>query len=301
MMKKLLFKLALFAFPFFIVFSTVVVVDPFEYFDWFHCIADKKKAPIAGPYNQALWRVINFKRHPAPNVLIGDSRAGLFDRGMIRRIADEDVYVFTIPGGSLIEMVHAFWFAERTVRLEKVYLAVDLCHYNTYWDHDRISGALQTIDNPLLYLSHRDVLAATRALVKDRLVGGQRPLGKPAMSKEAFWNYQLNHTAGTFYRYYAYPDKLRDELEKIAVHCRKHHIQLVFLILPNHVAAQEKMEQFGLTAARKKFRSDLKSFGTLIDFNYSSEMTRDRDNFSDPFHFKPKRLQRSLIRQIWSH
>jgi hypothetical protein len=301
MMKKLLFKLALFASPFLILFSTVVVVDPFAYFDWFDFTSARKKAPIAGPYNQALWRVIDFHRHPASKILIGDSRAGLFDQGMIRRLSGEDVYVFTIPGGSLIEMVHAFWFAERTVRLEKVYFAVDLCHYNKYWDHDRISGALQTLDNPLLYLSHRDVLAATRALIKERFAGGQRPLGKPAMSKETFWNYQLNTTAGTFYRYYAYPERLRHELEKISEHCAKHQIQLVFIILPNHISAQEKMEQFGLGAARQRFRSDLKSFGTLIDFNYSSEMTRDRDNFSDPFHFKPKRLQRSLIRQIWSH
>jgi len=76
------------------------------------------------------------------------------------------------------------------------------------------------------------------------------------------------------------------ELKEIQNYCLENNINLTYFIPPTHIEVQEKIYEFSLVEENRKFKDDISSLGKLYDLNYDSEFTRNKENFSDPFHFK---------------
>ena len=300
-MKKFFIKWFCFSLPFLIFFATVLIVDPYNFFGIFNAVSIETKRKISYPINYALWKTISFRQNPLPNILLGDSRMGAINEDMIYRVTGENYFNFSYGGGTIAEACKTFWEAMNKTELKNVYIGINFNNYNANNSSDRVSGAIEVVNNPLLYLINRDVLRATFAILKNEYFPHENiDVEKPPMSRDSFWDYQLNNTTRRFYTNYKYPTKMKAELERIAEFCRRKKIKLFFVILPTHVSLQKKIQNFGLIDSHKVFLSDLKQLGTVYDFDYPNELTSQRRNFKDPYHLKQDKIL-PLIQRIWKN
>lgn len=118
------------------------------------------------------------------------------------------------------------------------------------------------------------------------------------MTKEEFWNYQLDTTTTRYYGNYGRPAALFEELQKISQYCKAKQINLVFIILPTHQDLRAKVRSFGLESAEKQFRTDMMTLGKVYDFDYSNDLTTKRENFKDPYHLSDEKAM-ELVYEIW--
>ena len=98
----------------------------------------------------------------------------------------------------------------------------------------------------------------------------------------------MNQTATKFYENYAYPDNYFEELKEISNYCSQNNIKLIFWIPPTHIEFQQRKIDFGLEKFDQQFVSDLQSLGDLYDFDFNSELTRNKEDYSDPMHYSHK-------------
>jgi len=296
--KKFLIKSSAFAIPFIFLFSLVAIVDSYNYFNFFKIIPIEVKQKISYKLNYALWKLVEYRRNPYPNILLGDSRMNRIDPQEIKNISGEDYYNFSYGGGTLEEICKTFWIADKISDLKNVYVGINFNLYNMSKSYDRVTGATAVLENPMLYIINRDVLKATFRILWDLLLNKNSDIEKPPMSREAFWDYQLDVTARRNYATYTYPNSLHKELQKIVKYRREKGINFFFVILPTHVSLQDKVQAFGLVKEYDKFLSDLKELGIVYNFNYGNEFTQNRDNFIDPYHLRKEAIS-SLILEIW--
>ncbi len=298
-MKRFLLNSISFALPFLLLFALIIIIDPFGYFNIFTAIPPEIKKSTAYRLNYALWKTIEYSKKPCANILLGDSRMERFKPEKIKEFTDVEYYNFSYGGGTLAEACKTFWFAAEITKLKNVYIGINFNLYNMHNSGDRVSGAMTIMKNPLLYLVNRDVVKAAFMIVKHLFSGKSVSLEAPPMSRARFWEYQLNVTAKRYYKSYAYPTSLYEELNKISAYCDDKKIKLVFLILPTHVSLQKKVQAFGLQDAQQRFLSDLQGLGTVYDFDYPNPFTENRSNFNDPYHFKPDEHLSLFIKEIW--
>ena len=109
---------------------------------------------------------MQFKRKPCNNIILGDSRMNRINISGIKEITNEDYYNFSYGGATIEEICKTFWVVAESVHLENVYIGLHLNLYNTNNSRDRVSGAILTIRNPMLYLINRDVIKASFLLLR---------------------------------------------------------------------------------------------------------------------------------------
>jgi hypothetical protein len=71
------------------------------------------------------------------------------------------------------------------------------------------------------------------------------------------------------------------------------------VIFPTHVELQNRVRDFHLEKENEKFKSDLAQMAVTFDFDYDNEVTKNKENFSDPYHFV-EAIGDTLIKEIWS-
>ena len=291
-------NLFIFAAPFIVVALTIIWVDPYNYF--FHNAnnGDVKKK-IAYKLNYTLWKIIEYKRNPLPNILLGDSQMGRLQSDHISEITNNKFYNFSYAGGTLPEMINTFWFATETTKLEKAYFGISFNHFNAHnYAKERVTSARQIISNPLLYLVNRNVLSATMHLIRNKITGNIAQIERPPMNRKRFWTYALNVPTKRYYTNYKYPKSWYEDLRRISEFCRDNDIDLKIIILPTHTQLQAKVQEYGLVKEYEVYIEDLAELAVVYDFNIKNHWTEDKSNFEDPRHFK-SRLARELIREIW--
>src|SRR5262245_64199418 len=142
-MRRLALKLALLALPFAVLALTVWLVDPYCYFG--DCPSEERRGwdEIASRVSPPLWKLTSFRRNPAPNILLGDSRMALLDPVQVASIARRPFANLAYGGGSLKEAIATFWLADRLVALRSVTVGVNLDLYNEANAKDRVSGTIK--------------------------------------------------------------------------------------------------------------------------------------------------------------
>lgn len=297
-MKRFLKRLAVFAAPFVLYMVVILLVDPYNFFNVSHVMPNELKKPVSH-LNYPLWKMIEYRRQPVPNVLLGDSRMNAISTETVRRITGQNYYNFAYGGASLEEMIRTFWFADSHARLRNVYFGISFYVYNQSANGDRTDDYRRINKHPLLYFVSPSVVEGTWYDIL-RCLGGEVEIGLPDMSPERFWEYQLQTTASERFRRYQYPNKYREELARIATHCRTNGIRLVFVIFPTHTDLQQLVRDFHLASQESRFLHDVAQLAPTLDYNFPNDITIDRSNFKDPFHFR-KELMKLLVEDIWGH
>jgi len=278
-------KNVLFSIPIFIWIFIVIVIDPFNYLKFgLKTINYSSKRAISGVLNRPLFQLLEYKNNPSPNILLGDSRANSLKTIKIRKYSGMDFANLAYGGGSINEAIITFWEAANTIELKNVYIGLNFSDYNMLLNRDRVTEALEIKNNFLTYCFSLYTFESSFLIIRHLLTKEEIILGKPSVTKEDFWKFQLNVASKEGYGTYKYPHKYFSELKKISDYCVKNRIKLIFFIPPTHVDLQNKIKEYNLQFYEENFKADLKRLGDVYDFDYPNDITRNTDNFRDPFH-----------------
>lgn len=267
----------------------VIIIDPYNYFSFSkEAVNDETKKSISNKISNPLYQLVSFAKNPSPYVLLGSSQTGLLTATAIKEYTGKDFQNMSYGGGTLPELIATFWELEKQTTLKEVYIGVSFIDFNGSQYRNRIPEALKIKANFLSYVFSKSALESTFLILKSQLLNSKVTIGKPDMSEEAFWKFQLDVTANRFYKTHSYPVNYYSSLKKIAEYCKAKNIKLVFFIPPSHVDLQKKVAEFNLQKEEEQFKDDLKKLADVYDFNYANAITNDRFSFSDPFHILNK-------------
>jgi hypothetical protein len=296
-LRRTWLRLALFLLPIFVfVVPLVYCVDPFGLFAKPSVIPETTRSKYAQQMNQVLWKLPAYGRDPAPNILLGDSQMARLPDQAISAITGQKYSNLAYGGGTLREAVSTFWFASQKVGLRKVFFGVSFMEYNAY-PMNRVTQTEEVVNDPALYFLNTDVLEAAEYDIDDAVF--QHPVNLlPQESKDAFWSSQLQYLT-TRYKRASSPGNLRDELRKIIDYGHSQGISVVFVIPPQHIEAQRRIQELGIEGQYRQFKSDLESMAPVYDCDIDSPLTREKNNYGDPFHLTDSAAKK-LVQDIWS-
>jgi hypothetical protein len=231
------------------------------------------------------WLAAQFERNPVPNVVLGDSRGATLPAQELTKQVGEPVFNFSYGGGTFPEILRTFWFAAEHIPLKRVWIVLGFHLMDGTSRMDRASTAFDLLQDPMRYYLHPFTTKASLTVLQHAWFGGDSKKDQPPMDKEAFWQFQLDVSARNAYARYAWPDQDMAELRRIAQHCRTHGIDLQLVLAPTHVELQRRVDDFGLRAPFERSKRELADIAPLWDYDYESELTRDKSAFTDPYHF----------------
>lgn len=289
----------MFSVPFLLAALFILTVDPFNFFQTNGVIPDDVKRPIALQFNPPLWKLNRFEKDPKEFVLLGDSRMAALETEVIKEISGDDYANLAYGGASLREVINTFWLIAKKTQLKKVFIGISLEKYNDYEIADRVNSYVAVRDNPLIYFVNHEVWQASYYNVIGYLKGTKFTLGTTNMSKEEFWQEELQIT-DRYYKKYVEPKKYRQDLLEISDYCQKNNIELKFIIFPTHVDVQKLITDEGLQAQNSALRSDFTKYGDVYDFDWSNDLTENKNNFRDPVHTNQD-TRRTIIAEIWKN
>lgn len=296
-MHKLLKKLTLFSLPLLGYCAVIAAIDPFNYFNWSNLVSYQTKLKTSFPNNYFLWKCAEFRTSPCPQILLGDSRTASLNAGMIEKVSGEKYYNFAFGGATPSEIVDTFWYATKFVKLKKVFIGMNFDSYNNFNSMNRFPETDAIMKNMLLYLVNKDAVKSSFYNVLTQFAGREVALSnRPHMTQEQFWIEGLEFARISINKKYAYPGRLNGKLKEIKRYCDANGTELAFIMLPTHTDVQERVARFGLNEQSQRFFDDLRSLGKIYNFDYPNTLTRDRDNFGDPYHLKSTDI---VVQDVW--
>ncbi|MBL4906398.1 MAG: hypothetical protein JKX94_03025 [Sneathiella sp.] len=99
------------------------------------------------------------------------------------------------------------------------------------------------------------------------------------------FNAQVKKNARSDWDKFQFSEKLWSRLVEISDWTNKNNVKLVFVIPPTIVEMQQRIVDFGFGELNHNFRMRLANLAPVLDFDFSSPMTRNVDNFTDAYHF----------------
>lgn len=299
-LRKLLLHILLMALPFALIFTTVVVVDPYDMFRVSSAVPDSLKEKNlyhdgrTMAFSNLMWEMNAFKRDPCPNVLIGDSRLSYFPMDHLDSVAGQRYFNFGVPGGNYNSMFDTFWYADSLCELKNVYLQVSFRGMSAASDYDLFHEPELVSGEPLMYLTNRRVLEATVLNVASAVAPGrvkydelppdqwQRVLAMERVSDSLF----------------TYDPRVLEGLRRVAARCREKAIHLVLVDFPTHADVHALAAQAGLALLHERYRADMRAIAPYIDLDNGNDLSAERSNFRDPLHLTQD-AQRRLVDAIW--
>ena len=292
-MKTFIKNSFLLVFPFIMYLALIVFVDPYNYLETSR--TNSKKCEIAENIEPHLFRIIKFQNFPKNNIALGDSRVNDFFENF-----DSNKWSnLSYGGGSLKEVIQSFWWAVDEAPIDTVFIGLNLNLYNKYNKRFWVEETLERKKNLISYAFNKYTFKSTWLLLKSRLIKKEIVWNELKLTKDEFWEYQLNEAAFKFYSRFEYPTNYFQELKKISQYCKSQNIELIFFIPPTYIGFQNRKIDFSLTKFDQKFVADLESLGKLYNYDVDSEMTRDGNNFKDPMHFNHQ-MGKRMYKEIFS-
>ncbi len=280
-MRKFLKNIGLISIPLVIYLICIALVDPFNYLNLSTLIDQADKKPISEEVAPHMYKLLDLKNNPRGNIVLGDSRSGSLYQGMDdSRWAD-----MAYGGGSLKEMVQTFWWMVENQELDTVVMGIDLNLYNKYNKRFYVEQTIEALKNYISYASNKNVFKSSYLIVKSEFSKEEIQLNKTTLSKDEFWDYQLNVTSEKFYKKIVYPENYHSDLVEISDYCKRNDIKLILWIPPTHTDFQNAIKKYNVEDKNERFKSDLISIGEVYDYNFPNMLTEDRENFRDPLHF----------------
>jgi hypothetical protein len=276
----------------------VCLVDPYNLlFPKMSVVPQALKVRYSPAINDVLWKLPQYDKDPRENILLGDSQTERLRAEYIVKITGNSHYFnLAYGGGTLQESISSFWDAARRVKLQSVYFGISFMDYNSN-PMDRVSDTEKLLHNRLQYLQNADAIQAALYEAIGLVPQWQVKMG-PKLDRDAFWKYQLDYLSKRYHDI-PYPSNLKRELQRIADYCRANHIEFVFVITPQSLDAQRRVGELGVIAEYERFKADLASIAPTIDCDIPSRITKDRANYSDPFHLTYPAAAR-VVEDIWS-
>lgn len=295
-MKRFMIRFLLYLLPLPLYLGSILIFDPFNYYEISQFISNKTKHSISKKLHPQLWKMLEFKRKRTDIIILGDSRSEIIDIEHVRKLYGKDVYNFSYGGGTLLDMIETFWYAEDLTTLKEVYIGINFNLYNDFEKNNHVIQAQSISQNFLSYSFSKIVFTASFKNLKRQFLDKNLQIGVPEMNFDQFWKYHLEVNGKRFYQKYRYPADIFKRLKEICDYCRDNNIKLIFFIPPNHTDWQQRVSDFALINEYNLFLDDLAELGKVYNFDVANEFTSNRKNFRDPVHAVNDSL---VIHTIW--
>jgi uncharacterized protein YaaQ len=247
--------------------------------------------------DRRLYKLSKFTKSPQEIVILGDSRGDSLHESLFR---DHGYAVSNLAygGGTLYEAVDTFWYAATKIKLNHVIFVLP---FNLFSDENAMNlvpNALRLLKSYLAYSFDFAVTKASFFVFYNLMKGEKLVTQTPSLDKDAFWQHQLSkEVTGRFYGAWKTPAKLTKKLKEVAEFCINNGIHLLFVSPPTHYDLQKKISEFGLVEDYAEYKRTLDEMGFLIDYDVVNDMTRNKENFTDPYHFNNK-IASDLVKEI---
>lgn len=302
MVRRFLLQCALLSIPLWLLFGTVAWIDPYGLFGHSGPVPVERKernlyhSGRTMAFSNMLWKLIAFRRAPAPNILLGDSRLSYFDLDALQAASGSRYRNLGIPGGNYRTVADLFHYADSLAQLERVCVQVSFRGMNKGLDWDLYSEAHGILARPYTYLYNRRVLEATALNLAswafpDRITYDALPPDHWQRVLEAERaNAQDFHVDTAVYRI----------LGEVAERCRQQGAELLFVEYPTHPDVQQIYAEAGLEATREAYLEKLRSIAPVVDLDRPGLFSAEADRWRDPLHLTTA-AQRELIDKVWGH
>ena len=286
-MKKFIKTILFFIVPFILLFGILYGIDPYNIFKQENNIKlSELKKQISYKINYPLYKLQEYYYNPTDIIVLGDSRANHLNKQNFDSIANEKITNMAYGGGTIQEIVETFWIINKIHKLKKVYIGVNFNLYNALNVRNTVKEADRLRKSKVSYLSSKYCIKSSFFILQSLMTEKKVEIEKPPFSREEFWKHQLKVSGPNFYKNYKYPIIYYDDFREISKYCSNNNIRLVFFIPPTHMDLQKKIKEYNLQKEYEQFKNDLSSLNTdVFDFNFENNMTKDKQNFGDPFHF----------------
>lgn len=300
MWYRFLFKCMWLGVPVLAFFGAVALVDPYCYFGTHGPVPTELKLKNryhdgrTMPFSNMMWKLVEFKRAPQADVLLGDSRLSHFDLQELSSTSGIRYYNFGVPGGNYRTIDSVFHFVDGETTLRNVYIQVSFRAMDKTFDYDLFMEPKKLLDAPQLYLSNRRVLeASTLALYSwwfpDRVRYDQVP--------DDQWRIVLDMEQANADRF-TEDTTVYARLQYIADRCRAEGARLVLMEYPTHPDVQAIYRDAGLGQRRADYLERLGRIAPVVDLDVPGLFPTDRSFWRDPLHLTTE-AQRQLIAKVW--
>lgn len=298
-MKLFVKRGLLFSLPLVVWVAAIVVIDPFDYFNWFHAVPEHVKVENAAQLNSLTYNMLQELHNPCENLIIGDSRAESLPLDEIEKATGEHYFKLAAYALKLNESIDLFYYANAIKPLKHTVFTINFNEYNEYAYADRVHSVEQTIHNPFIYLFDRNVAQAAYYVVKSSLDKKKSINSRPQMAESDFWNYIVTVRAREHYERYKYPAALHERFEEMIAFAKARGIDVTFIIVPHHADFQRRVKEFGLADDYLRFKMDMSQLGTrVIDYDYDNEITENRADFRDPIHYNAQ-IGKLIVNEVF--
>lgn len=296
-MVKFALKFLIFLTPFLFIISIEVLIDPFNYFsEENNKELLKLKDNISRKTNPYLYKLIQYDRNPCSTIILGDSRIEELDPSLFKSNNKEKVSNLAIGGGTLQDAIEILHYVSDKQDIKEIYWGISIETYSGTRLRNRAAPSIKIKNSLFSYLLNRYTFSSTMLICKSKIFHKKIDLYVPTVSKDVFWQSQLD-MCSRYLMNYSYPENYYNDLKEIANYCLEKNIQLVFIISPTHIDLQNKIHEFNLDEDYKRFKLDIVSLGDVYDFNYPNSITNNKDNFGDPFHHNDS-ISKIMVKEI---
>lgn len=278
-----------------LVFCFNYVVDPFNKNEMF--ALDLPKSTISMKMSYPLFKILEYTRDPKPTIVLGDSRAMALSDALFVEAGANDTYNFAFGGGTLPEAIDTFWFAVNNAELARVIFCIPFNLLSEYNAKNRFRAAESLGKSEMAYYFSSFVTKASVFNLIKRFTGVSMKDEKPRVEKDAFWESQLGENTAMYYGNWTWSTRHFADLKKIVDYCEENGIELLFILPPSHTDLQKKISEYALDDEYLGYKKELRKLGAVIDYDFDNQVTSNKENFLDPYHFN-RDIAGKIVNQI---
>jgi len=299
-MNKFFKKTIIFFSPLVLWGMLIIIIDPFNYFNKFDVITNKLKIENARPINLLLYQSIEFNNSPSDYIIIGDSRTEVLPRDQIESISGISYGSLCNNAAKLNEIIDLIYMANEINSLKHVVIGINFNMFNEFGYADNVRDIKKNLSNPFRYIYGKNTLQASYYILRSILVKNNLN-STPSMTREEYWDWNLEVKATHWYSRYKYPLKLIEQIKQLDQFSLENNINLTFIIVPHNREFHDRLVDFGLEENEKKFKSMMSKLNAnVIDYDYENEITLSSQNFNDPIHYNSK-IASLIVNEVWTN
>lgn len=304
-MKKFLFLASIFTIPVLICWLIIFLIDPCNFFNISRIIDNDIKIKVINRSYESqtrgnmLWRLIEFKRKPCKNLIIGDSQAYHINGELIKELSGNEFYNFSIPGANAETKFSIFWFAAKQTKLNNVIIQFSFPNWKLNQKENLFPATNEYLDKEYLYFLDENVAEDSFQNIIYKITNKYtKSINKIQFPISDDKNNIFDSSLKFMYKNYKYPTNFINELKKIVDYCKVNNIKIEFVIFPIHQRYYDYLLEHDLIKFHNKFIADISHIGKTCNFSNYHALNNNEKNFIDYFHQK-QFITDSITRLVW--
>lgn len=300
MVRRFLLQCLKLSLPVFALFALVAWVDPYSMYHVGGPVPralKEKNLYHSGrtmPFSNMMWKLIDFRRYPATDILLGDSRLSFFDLDNLKTLTGDAYYNLGIPGGNYVTIDHTFRYADSLAQLRNVMVQVSFRGMHAGQSFDIYAEPAGLLKRPWSYVYNRRVIEAAGLNMYSSLFPESLRYDVP---DENQWQNVLDAERDAAIQWRT-DTTVYQKLQHIADRCEAEGAHLIFVEYPTHPDVQRIMQEAGLAAEREAYMARLSTMATVVDLDRPGMFPADRGFWRDPLHLTVD-AQRQLTAKVW--